>query len=205
MTYTITLFDHKGDYGLTESFLRNKICAFLRSKGVQARLLAAEVGLSMSEYWLVRESETVCEPPALREHLHGLSGDGQLYEEFCSNVLNVQEFLLFDLESNVPWFREAEKLYHLEKFNSVIKPDEFQEFMVKQGLPYWREREFHAKLFKNSQGESAYLLMTQMDKLSSIESWPEMAAGEAKGRAIMQWLVASMDYPRASIVRDITI
>jgi hypothetical protein len=199
MVYTNLMFDHGCPHEELVAFLKDRFIPYLHRR--QIRILEAQQGLSPSEYQLAFEDTGKEDMASL------LSNDDEgreLYQQFLSKTNNACQRRLLDLEPDVAWFREDCRLYHLETFNIIVDTGAFEKFMVEEAFPYWRGRGFHTKLFRVMEQPGKYLLMTEMSMLGSIDRWSEMALGEERGMALMQRMAGSMDYPRGSVLKDIT-
>ena len=200
----VIFFDHACLHGELEIYIKEVMIPCMNGKGISAHLLKAVESLSPREYQLVLEGDDMPEGGGILENLLCSNGEGRrIYEQFSAKAANVYSRILGDMEPDIPWFCMEGRLYHLETFNSVVGEKDFESLFLEGCFPYWRQRGFHVKLFRVLSQPDSYMLMTEMKSIGSIDSWPEMATGEAKGKTLMQKVVSSMDYPRGSIVRDI--
>lgn len=96
-------------------------------------------------------------------------------------------------------------MQHIESFDCNVSAAEFEEIARSELLPYWRSRGFEVKFYRYeaSLGPAQYVLVTGMENFASIDSWPEMAAGEEQGRALMAKYLALVKNLRASVLKDI--
>src|SRR5690606_19531097 len=110
-----------------------------------------------------------------------------------------------DLEPHVGWQGESGRMFHVEWFNSRGEPGELEEFFLRVALPYWRRRGFSVKLFltQHELGPREFWFVTQMEGFAALDRWPEMAAGEREGQAIMTRLLSLITVHRASIVKEV--
>ena len=129
---------------------------------------------------------------SIKEGLEGLMKD-------------IRASIVKDLEPAIPWIREPNKMYHIETFNATPQTEELEEFFIERAFPYLRDKGFHVKLFKtiHELGPSDYWFITEMDSFSSLDQWPQMAAGDPKGIKIMERLIDIIDVPRATIIKEL--
>lgn len=95
-------------------------------------------------------------------------------------------------------------MWHIETFNSRGKPGEM-EAILRRALAYWRSRGFKVKVYvtQYSLGPAEFWLFTELESFGDLDKWPEMAAGEAEGREILEQLLSTATGLTASIVKDL--
>lgn len=96
-------------------------------------------------------------------------------------------------------------LWHVETFDSKGPPGVLEAFLKDECLPYWRSRGFNVKVFVTqfSLGRAQLWLMTELESMGSFDGWAPMAAGEPRGRELMDRLVGMTTNVEASVVRDL--
>lgn len=96
-------------------------------------------------------------------------------------------------------------MHHVEVFDCKIDASEFEEFMRNKLLPYWRSRGFEVQVYRAEAGlgPAQYALVTAMDNFASIDSWPERATGDERGRDLMAQYLSYVYNLRAAVVKDI--
>lgn len=206
MIYSVSVFNHSCKQLDVEAFYFNQIRPYLQKKGIQSRLLGAQVSLSNWEYWFVI-SEKEFNFSDLWFRILSTDQEGQeILQEWKKMISSSSMYAFLDLEPNIVWFRKPGKYYHMECFNVLASGTEFEKFLLYECLSYWRKRGFFAKAFKRlcDLGPAEYWLVTEMDSIGSIDKWPEMATSEPEGVKHMQKLLEYADRPLASVIRDLT-
>ena len=197
--YTAILFDHACPHEQLRAFIKTRILPSLAQQGCRARFLCNEVSLSPREYWLVLDEYIADEKDKL-PHIFG----GDLYGAFQAAAQNMLKWRLRDLEPEIPWFRADGKLYHMESFSRVVPEEVFEGFFLASSCPTGAKGVFMPSFFVGrTTAKSLYWLMTELDSIGSIETWPEKATGEYEGQRLMQRLISYQDFPRGNVIREI--
>lgn len=97
------------------------------------------------------------------------------------------------------------QMYHIEKLWPVKSEGELIEFLKTKCMPYWRNQGFEVKVFSRvaGLGEAPVLLLTVIDRLGDIDSWPERAAGSPEGVRLLAELDELVDHLQASVIQDV--
>lgn len=99
-------------------------------------------------------------------------------------------------------------MWHIEIFNAREDPSGLVTFMRHRALPYFRRRGFHVRFFvtQHELGPRDFWFMTEVSKFSDLDYWPEWAAGEPEGAAVLDELLSRIaGAPRASIAAEVLL
>lgn len=205
MMYHIEFFNSLGKRGEIEEYFQKVALPYLKDKGFEVYFLATQFGLGLREFCFVTAIEKFGSIDFWDDIARGETKGKEIMDNLESLMYDIKASIVKDLEPEIKWIRESEKMYHLENFNSRGSAEELEDFFIYTAFPYLRKRGFNIKLLKTQHelGPADYWFITEMDSFVSIDKWPEMAAGEPEGEKIMSRLLEIIDIPKATIIKEI--
>jgi len=203
--FHVELFDAKGKSEELEIYFRNVVLPFFRERKFEVSLFITQYGLGPRHFWFVTGIEKI----GLIDEWENMTMKNVEDKKFMLNlsekIIDAWASIIKDVEPDITWSGTSGWMFHIEWFNALGKSVRVKEFILNELLPYWRKHSFSAKLYitQHELGPKEFWLITQIENFSSLDFWPEMAAGEPEGQELLKKLLSMVSIPQASIVKEL--
>ncbi|RFU65142.1 hypothetical protein [Peribacillus glennii] len=197
----------KGKPGEMETFMRDKMLPYFRSRGFNVHFFVTQHELGQGEFFFATEAASFSDLDNWPE-IVGAETEGV---ELLTRLVNMvdgtpQASMLREIGAgSTPLQWDSHPMWHIEGFNSKLNTGELETHLVEKCLPYWRERGFTVHVMQSQLGfgERSLWLLTGVDHFGSLDKWSELALAEPYGEQIMNELVAMLRDKVGNLVRDV--